>query len=1366
MTAAALDTVHHPLEGLLRTLSEDAASTSALGDAFEYVADLALWSSPEFGARIRQIWRWEEWPEAQGRDLGIDRVISTVDGELWAVQAKGYSPSTNVTYSGKGGIATFLAAAGTGQFTMQLVVTSSDSIADNARKIVTRQSTPTRILDRSWLDSLDVDWPADLAELRSAVESAGRGHGPAHRALAGGRHELAPHQKAAVNDVITCLASQSEHSSDARAKLLMPCGTGKTLTCHATAEELRAKQTLVLVPSLSLLAQTMRAWQTQSQGKLRVIAVCSDESVVSGRNDDIVVDPNELLAPVTTDPATLAVFLSNESTRPTEQQWPTVVFSTYHSSAVVAAAQELIAQSSEHSFDLLVADEAHYLAGKVSRAFATALDATKVHARRRLFATATPRIISTKLKDTLAKDGRDHDVVSMDDPAVFGPVAHELRFSKALVDGLLTDYRVLVLGIDDAEVAAMVESRRILTLDSEDDTTTDAATLAAAIATYRTLTEHGARRLVSYHSRIARAENFARLLTTLPPSLIANLGTVQVSAHAVKGTMPAGKRREVLKRLTHDTTGSDRACIVANARCLTEGVDIPTLDGVIFVDPRRSRIDVIQSVGRAIRLAENKSRGLVIIPVALNRDEDVETALAGSAFSRVWDVLGALRDHDDTLAEEVDALRTDLGRRGAMGDSKLSKITLDLPIWAGRAFAESIQLKMIEHTTSSFLYNLGLLQAFVAREGHARVIKGHVEAGIRLGDWVATQRANKDRLIPERRTQLESVLGWTWDPLADAWAAGLAAVHAFAEREGHARVPVNLVESGINLGQWVVVQRSTRERMTPDRRAQLEALPGWSWDARVDLWADSYAALKAFARREGHIRVSQRHIENGINLGSWTAIQRGKRDTLISERREQLETLPGWSWDPNSDAWNRSYEALKVFVDRNGHASVPNKYVEDGINLGKWVTVQRQAKDNLLPGRHTNLEALPGWSWDARAALWAEKFASLHIFVEREGHALVPRGHIEGTVKLGSWVREQRGKKDKLSDERRKQLEAVPGWSWNPYTDAWIRNFAILEKFVDREGHARVRKEHIENDIKLGSWVGEQRMNKDKLSDDRRKQLEAVPGWSWEAASDAWSEKLAILHTFADREGHARVPVDYVENGVRLGSWVRTQRKDREKMRTERRALLEAIPDWTWKSPHADAWDQSYAALQSFVEREGHARVPDRHIENTLKLGSWVREQRANRDKLSDERRQQLEALPGWTLNPFVDAWATNFAAAHAYTRREGHARIPSSHIENGINVGSWVVVQRTKKNELSDERRAQLESLPRWSWNLRADAWAQKYGALQNYAKREGHTKVPHSHIEDEIKLGSWVYGQRTKKNQLTDEQRAQLELIPEWAW
>jgi hypothetical protein len=645
--------------------------------------------------------------------------------------------------------------------------------------------------------------------------------------------------------------------------------------------------------------------------------------------------------------------------------------------------------------------------------------------------------------------------------------------------------------------------------------------------------------------------------------------------------MPTGKRRRILKRLIVDTTLSDSACLVANARCLTEGVDIPTLDGVIFVDARRSRIDIVQSVGRAIRRAENKTRGLVVIPVSLNRDDDAETALSGSAFARVWEVLGALRDHDDTLAEELDALRTALGRRGPIERGALPKVLLDLPVWASAEFADAIRLKMVERTTSSFYYNLGLLQAFAAREGHARVPSDYVEDGINLGTWVVTQR-----------------------------------------------------------------QFKSKNRLSHDRRAQLEALPGWSWDSRADMWAENLTALDNFAKREGHANVRADYIENGVRLGVWVLTQRNRRRALTAERVAQLEAIPGWSWDYRGDRWNQCYAALKKFVDREADIRVPKGCTEDGVNLYSWVSEQRANMDSLSPERRAQLEALPGWSWRVKAEAWDQKFALLHHFVEREGHARVPYSHRENGVALGQWVKAQRGKKEALTDERRAQLESLSGWTWDSRAHDWSEKLALLHNFVERKGRARVPYNHVESGFELGHWAAGLRKKSKTVTAERRAQLEALPGWSWDRYPDEeWNQSYALLKTFAQREGHAGVPQRHTENGIRLGVWATTQRANKETLTAERRAQLEALPGWTW-DPRADDWDRGYAALKTFADREGHARVPQGHRENGINLHNWVMVQRRNENKLTPQRREQLEALPGWTWR--IRRSATRFRAGAA----------------------------------------------------------------------------------------------------------------------
>jgi hypothetical protein len=263
----------------------------------------------------------------------------------------------------------------------------------------------------------------------------------------------------------------------------------------------------------------------------------------------------------------------------------------------------------------------------------------------------------------------------------------------------------------------------------------------------------------------------------------------------------------------------------------------------------------------------------------------------------------------------------------------------------------------------------------VDREGHARVPDPGRGDGYRLGVWVRTQRAKygKGMLDPERRARLEALPGWIWgDRWAERWEEGFAHLQRFVEREGHARVPHQWREGGYGLGGWVSHQRVkySEGRLDPERRARLEALPGWTWNLLAEAWEEGFAYLQRFVGREGHARVPPRYREDEFGLGGWVSIQRAKygKGMLDPERRGRLEALPGWTWDPYADDWEEGFAHLNSFVEREGHARVPAHYHEDGYRLGQWVTVQRSAfrNERLDETRRRRLESLYGWTWNAR----------------------------------------------------------------------------------------------------------------------------------------------------------------------------------------------------------------------------------------------------------------------------------------------------------------------------------------------------------------------------------------------------------------
>ena len=267
--------------------------------------------------------------------------------------------------------------------------------------------------------------------------------------------------------------------------------------------------------------------------------------------------------------------------------------------------------------------------------------------------------------------------------------------------------------------------------------------------------------------------------------------------------------------------------------------------------------------------------------------------------------------------------------------------------------------------------------------------------------------------------------------LLTGWEEGFYSLQVFTASEGHARPPYAHKENEYNLGGWVSNQRRSQDKLTPERIARLEALPGWAWDTRVFAWEEGFSYLQRFTASKGHARPTHDHKEDGYNLGSWVIRQRVFRDKLTQEQVSRLEALPGWTWDPRELLWEEGFSALKRFTVREGHARPPKGHKEGGYNLGTWARKKRSSHNTLTPERIAQLEALPGWVWDVLECQWEEGFSALQRFTIREGHARPPKGHKEGGYNLGTWVSVQRRSHDKLTPERIAQLEALPGWVWD-----------------------------------------------------------------------------------------------------------------------------------------------------------------------------------------------------------------------------------------------------------------------------------------------------------------------------------------------
>lgn len=1105
------------------------------GRQFEHFVKWFLKAEPEWATQVDQVWLWHEYPERWGSDCGIDLVFRHKNGEHWAVQAKCYSPDHDIT---KHDIDKFLSESNRPGIKHRLLIATTDRIGANARQVCDAQEKPVVRFLLSDFECAQLDYPANFAALPQAKRRAR----PAPRA----------HQNDARAAVVQGLKTAD------RGQLIMACGTGKTYVTLWIKEDLCAQRTLVLVPSLGLLSQILREWTFAAAAPFEVLCVCSDQTVGAKGSDEAIHSVADLAFPVTSDAGEVRRFLVGAGSR--------VVFSTYQSSSVIAAAQ---ADRAIPAFDLVVADEAHRCAGKAGSDFTAILDNAHIRSAKRLFATATPRTYTSNVRR--AAEERGVEVVGMDNTSVFGDVLYVLPFGKAIKAKLLTDYRVVIIGVDDPTIVQWIARRELVTTGTGIET--DSESLAAQIGLLKAIKDYDLKRIISFHSRVTRAEAFSTDIR----QIMAWIGDEHrpggtLRTDFVSGNMPANKRKIKLDQLKSLST--DERGVLSNARCLSEGVDVPSLDGVAFIDPRGSQVDITQAVGRAIRLSSDKKAGTIVLPVFIAAGQNAKDTIKASNFKPIWDVLNAIKAHDDVLAAELDQIRTELGRKPGtgIGAGDLRKITIDLPATVDASFGSALRTYLVEQVTASWNFWFGLLEAFAEREGHCSPPQQYRTGdGFHVGRWVSEQRMARDRMSLERTLLLEELPGWTWDPISEKWEEGFRYLNEFVNRESHAKVPDDYrTTDGYRLGNWIGKQRTRKSNLTPERIERLEALPGWSWDALSDAWEDKFRCLKLFADQEGHTNVPGRYkTVEGFRLGRWTCNQRAIKDSLSFERKAKLQSLPGWSWDILSDQWDEGFHYLQEFAEREGHSTVVRSHkAADGYPIGVWVSTQRAKIETLSAVRRSRLEALPGWSWDPLTDMWEEGFQYLMDFVHCEGHSKVPDDYkMSDGYGVGTWVSTQRLRRDKLFPERKARLEKVPGWSWDPFSDAWEKGFRNLKEFTDREGHAKVSRSYETIDgYRLGKWVGVQRQLKDSMLSERRTRLESLAGWSWDPFSDSWEKGFRRLREFLDREGHSRISQGYkMADGYGLGLWVRNQRKNMGKMPSERKAQLDALPGWVWR---------------------------------------------------------------------------------------------------------------------------------------------------------------------------------------------------------
>ncbi|WP_371799683.1 DEAD/DEAH box helicase family protein [Streptomyces sp. NBC_01707] len=616
-----------------------------------------LSTDPQWTEQFTRVWMWADWPGAERdkRDTGIDLVAQDREtGGFCAIQCKFYEPHHTVR---KEDIDSFFTASGKGAFTRRMIISTTDKWSVHAEEALNDQQILVTRIGLSDIADSAVEWHLPAVGVDHEIQMTLRD-----------KKSRRPHQEAAIDDVFAGLAERD------RGKLIMACGTGKTFTSLKIAERLQQERAeaghgehttvLFLVPSIALLSQSLREWSYEAEVPLRPFAVCSDAQVgkQKAQGDDKDMSTHDLALPATTSPDRLIAQMASVEAAP----GLTVVFSTYQSIATISAAQK----QGLPRFDLILCDEAHRttgvtLSGNDESAFVRVHDNSFISADRRLYMTATPRVYSDDTKQE-AK-GAAAAVASMDDETKYGPEFHRLGFGKAVQQGLLTDYKVLILTIDE-DVVAKTLQEGFAGGDSElriDDAAKIIGcwnALAKRTGTFADGSGFGKdeapmKRAVAFSRSIADSkaimERFNEVVDAYDD---ADDEVLHCEVEHVDGTFNTLRRNQLLDWLKQDP-GPNNARILSNARCLSEGVDVPSLDAVLFLNPRNSVVDVVQSVGRVMRVAPGKNYGYIILPVAVPAGVSPEKALADNQrFKTVWQVLQALRAHDDRFNATVNQI--------------------------------------------------------------------------------------------------------------------------------------------------------------------------------------------------------------------------------------------------------------------------------------------------------------------------------------------------------------------------------------------------------------------------------------------------------------------------------------------------------------------------------------------------------------------------------------------------------------------------------------------------------------------------------------------------------------------------------------
>lgn len=1169
------------------------------GKIFEVFTKYYFLASPTEKDNYKNVWLFEETPletrkklNLGNQDYGVDLILQDVEDQYFVVQCKYKNDETSRLNWSADKIANLFAFCPNAD---GYIVFSNAIDLDQVSK--TRHDNFT-FYGVANLNEIDKD------TLLSIYTLLAENHLTERKLF-----NPLPHQETAIQECVQWFTEGEE----SRGQLILPCGAGKTFTALWIKERIESKNTLVLVPSLALLRQIKNEWSKQRKSVYQYLCVCSETDIDKEATDSLVTHTYEVDTRVTTNAEHVNSFLS----KPFDEK---VIFSTYHSLPVIAEA----IKDSNFEFDLTFCDEAHKTAGVGKNKFSLVHDNNLVPSKYRLYATATPRIVKETLKKKLGDDLKY--AYDMNDPNTFGHEFHRMTFKDAIEQDILVDYKIVAIGVNSDELKDYIEQRRFV------DKKLSIDELANNYALEHVMKKYNANHGLTFHSRVKLAQEFADRHGQLFTS---------TKTFSVNGEQPTSYRNLVLEEFKN----SEKA-IVSNARCLTEGVDVPTIDLVYFCDPKNSKVDIVQAVGRALRKKEGKKLGLIVVPIYHSKKNEVENSISTGSFKNLLQVIRSLCDQDERLQDEINFLALGKGKRKS---KKIDIISSGFIEEQDKIILEGFEEKLknslfdqiIEKTSNNWdLWYLNLKNYLEANKDYPSK-KDDKD----LYNWIANQRnRKKNGTLKNEELRKLNAIGFVWNVVEWKWKRMFSVFQEYSTE--NVFPPCKGIDDD-ELVKWYKYQHSCirdDKIISPEQKKRFLAIDNkFEGPSSRKKWIEPYRELVNFRLENPdkwpqYERDNTKSIESKLYIFCQTMRKRYRENDLGNYWFEKMTSID-FNFEGKTDNWTQYWQEIKNLLENRNSISVE----EIGNNAYSWILRHRKKYDEgKLSEYHTKkIEEL---NLDRFFETWEQKFEKVKEWVDVNGK--LPTRTTQKD--FHSWLGSQRSRfnNDRLSENEIQLLRSL-GYDLDAKgnekkKERWLEMFENIKAFKqENDSWPKFGAEGLEGQMynwcqaqrqaQAGTHSGGKRKPLKKWQVDKLDSIEFV--WNNREDDKTWDEWFLEFTQFDIVSGNVRIPSMIEGKRNPLYAWWAKQKHDykNNKLLPEHLQKLKDFgidEETALKSSSKDGftkWANKAKDIAKFIADHGHYPKAGKDKIQANLYQSLARTKRAYRN--NELSKKQLELL-------------------------------------------------------------------------------------------------------------------------------------------